>query len=261
MNILVIGKLQQNILEAIIKSKFLDKLYTAGTDALEDIPHIEYESFEELAKKAHALKIDIAITTDKKLIQSGIADTLRKYLVNIFAVNKKWSNLETSRLVAKQLANYYNINTPQIIKAPLAFPIVIKSNKPNGNFIANSMQDLLQDMQTLEGQKTFLEEHLAGKVFNILSLWDGKNLFSFPVENLTEVQQDRLELYKTKLLIMLSDEKADFTGFFTSHLIWAKNDWYLLDYKMRIVDGVKIESAQDFLFILNSALYQKLNEI
>ena len=121
------------------------------------------------------------------------------------------------------------------------------------------MQNLINKMETLRGEKTYLEEYLEGEVFNLTSLWDGKNLLSFPIENLTEVQQDRLELYKTKLNFMLSDEKADFTGFFTSKLLWAKNDWYLLEYKMRLDKNAQIKG--DLLYILNSALYQKLNEI
>lgn len=58
---------------------------------------------------------------------------------------------------------------------------------------------------------------------------------------------------------MLSDEKADFVGFFTSKLLWTKNDWYLLEYKMRLDKNAQIKG--DLLYILNSALYQKLNEI
>lgn len=256
MNLLIIGKLQENL---FCNSKLLDKLYTATFEPLEDIPNIEFESFEDLAYKSRALKIDVAITADKDLIQAGIADVLKKNLVNIIAVNQKWFNLEASRLVAKQLAGYYSINVPETLKAPLSFPVIIKTDKPKGNYIATSMQDLINKMETLRGEKTYLEEYLEGEVFNLTSLWDGKNLLSFPIENLTEVQQDRLELYKTKLNFMLSDEKADFTGFFTSKLLWAKNDWYLLEYKMRLDKNAQIKG--DLLYILNSALYQKLNEI
>lgn len=259
MNILIIGKLQKNILELVCKSKLLDKLFTATQTPLDEIPNIEFENFEDLAHKTKALKIDIAITTDKNLIKSGIADVLKKHLINIIAVNQKWYNLEASRLIAKQLADYYSINLPQIIKVPLSFPVIIKTDKPQKTYIAHSMQDLISQMEVLRGEKTFLEEYLDGKIYNLISLWDGKNLLSFPIENLTEVQSDRLELFKTKLHFMLSDEKADFIGFFTTKLIWAKNDWYLQEFKMRL--NKEFFTEIDFLYILNSALYQKLNEI
>lgn len=259
LNILIIGELQKNLLQAVCESKLLDRLYTATFEPFEEIPNIEFESFEDLAQKAKTLKIDIAITSDKNLIQAGVVDILKKHFVNILAANKKWLNLETSRLAAKQLANYYSINTPETIKAPLSFPVIIKTDHPKGSYIADSMTDLINKMESLEGEKTFLEEYLEGNIFELVSLWDGKNILSFPIENLTEVQQDRLELYKTKLNFMLSDEKADFIGFFVSKLIWAKNDWYLLEFKMGVNENSKF--CGDLLYILNSALYQKLNEI
>lgn len=259
MNILVVGTLQKNLLEAVFNSKLLDKVYTAVTEPLNNIPNIEFETFEELSCKAQALKIDVAITVDKELIQRGIADCLKNRKINIIAVNKKWFNLENSRLVAKQLASYYSINTPEIIKAPLAFPVILKTDQPGNTYVCTSMSDLVQKMETIEGKKSFLEEALDGEVFNLTSVWDGKSLYSFPLQNLTEVQEDRLELYKTKLNFMLSDEKADFLGFFTSKLIWAKNDWYLLGFRMRLDKNAEIN--KDFLYIINAAIYQKLNEI
>ena len=124
------------------------------------------------------------------------------------------------------------------------------------------MQDLIQKKEELVGEEVFLEEYLDGEIFEMLSLWDGKNLLSFPITNLTEVQQDRLEIYNTKLNFMLSDEKADFMGFFISRLLWTQNDWYVLEYKMGIDDTTNLSCInQDFLTILNSAIYQKLNEI
>ena len=107
------------------------------------------------------------------------------------------------------------------------------------------------------------EEFLDGEIYYLLSLWDGKNTAHFQNEKeLSEVQQDRLDLYKTKLNFMLSDEKADFTGFFTTKLIWAKNDWHVLDYIMHVNENSPLDSInKDFIYILNSAIYQKLNEI
>lgn len=264
MNILVIGtgEIEKTFLELCLKSKFLDKLYTASNKLTEKIPNIEYENFEDLAKKAKALHIDIAITADKKLIKDGIYDTLKRYGVNIIALNKKWANLE-SRIISKTLAAHYSINIPEIIKAPLSFPVVLKTDIPECTVLANSMSDLIEKKSKLDNKKNFIEEWLDGEVFYILSLWDGMNLATFPVNTaLTEVQNDRLELYKTKLNFMLSDEKANFTGFFTSKLLWTRNDWYLLEYipypsKKSALKYIKT----DFLYILNLAIYQKLNEL
>ena len=127
LNILILGTPTPNLLEAITHSKLLDKLYTALKTPIENIPNIEYSNYEELVKKAHALQIDITITFDSKLIQDGISDIFKRNRLNIISPNPKWFNLESNPIAAKQLLSYYSINTPPIIKAPLVFPVIIKT--------------------------------------------------------------------------------------------------------------------------------------
>ena len=200
---------------------------------------------------------------DKVFIQDGLVEILKKNLINVISVNQKWLNLETSRLVAKQLMNHYSINNPEVIKAPMYFPVIIKTNVPNKTKIVYSMQELIEVKGALIDSTTYLEEYYQGEVCHLLSLWDGKNLLCFDKHfKLGEVQQDRLDLYKTKLNFMLSDENADFIGFFVTKLIWSKKDWHVLDFTMRINEYIDLNSIdKDFLYILNSAIYQKLNEI
>lgn len=265
MNILVLGTdiIEQEIIKLSQKSKLLDHLYTASNAPLDSIPNIEYRTLEELVKKSKALQIDLVLVADKNFIHDGTVDFLKKNLLNVISVNQKWFNLEYSRLVAKQLAAHYSINTPEIIKAPMVFPIVIKTDFPGMTKVVRTMNELVEVVESLDGERTFLEEYLEGEVFYLLSLWDGENLLTFSFdENLTEVQQDRLDLYKTKLSFMLSDEKADFIGFFTTKLIWSKNDWYILEYIMHLNEKSNLKSIRsDLLYVLNSAIYQKLNEI
>lgn len=265
MNILILGTgiVEQKLINLCLKSKHLDHIYTASKEPLKAIPNIEYENYEELISKAKSLQIDIVLVASKFLIQEGIVELFKRNLLNIISVNQKWLNLETSRLIAKQLINYYSINHPLAIKAPVTFPVVIKTNTPNTTKIANTMQELVTIREELGTKTVFLEEYLKGDIYYLLSLWDGKNLLNFPLSNsLTEVQEDRLELYKTKLQFMLSDEQANFIGFFTTKLIWAKNDWHILEYTMHLDEKPDLEKIQsDFLYILNLALYQKLNEL
>lgn len=264
MNILIVGTndAELALLELCLKSKFLDKIYTASSEPLDGIPNIEYNNYEELAKKSRALNVDIALTANRTLLKDGIADELKRFGINIIGINKKWANLD-SRIVSKNLAAHYSINVPEIIKAPTTFPVVLKTDLPESTQIAESMSDLIEKKEKLVGKKNFLEEYMQGEVFYLLSLWDGKNIVSFnPAQDLTEVQQDRLELYKTKLNFMLSDEKADFTGFLTSKLLWTRNDWYLLEYIIYPSVQTSLNTIEkDFLYILNLAVYQKLNEL
>lgn len=265
MNILIIGSgaTEQKLIELCLKSRFLDHLYTASNTPLNDIPNVEYTSFQDLCYKAKALQVDIILVANKQLIKDGIVEVFRKNRLNIISVNKKWFNLESSRLAAKQLMNHYSINNPEVILAPLAFPIVLKTNEPKVTKIIRSMQELIKNRENLSGESVFLEEFLNGETLYLLSLWDGKNLTSFsPTSQFTEVQEDRLNLFKTKLGFMFSDEKANFIGFFTTKLIWAKNDWHVLEYIMHFNQNTPFESInKDFLYIINSAIYQKLNEI
>lgn len=276
LNILLVGDGAQNIAfyNLIKKSRFLDKVFTASkSTTIEKIPNIDYLDINDLVNKSKILKVDIIIVTDKNLVQQDIARIFKKNHLNVICTNQKWYNLENSRLILKKLLSYYSINVPQTIKVPTTFPTLIKSDlkKSNQNEkIIRNMEELLiqKNILAVENQDSiiFLEEFLEGEKISITSLWDGKNLFFEPLSvNLTEVQEDRLNLYKTKLNILLSDEKADFIGFLTSNLIWAKNDWYVLDYKL-IPENKDIENfAQnlkiDFLYLLNSTIYQKLNEI
>lgn len=265
MNILLLGTgiVEQSLINLCIKSKYLDHIYTASSESLKNIPNVEYTNFSDLAQKAKSLQIDITLVVDKKLIEDGVVEILQKHMINVISVNKKWFNLESSRLIAKQLITHYSINNPQVLKAPVSFPIVIKTNEPYSTKIVYSMKELVETRELLSGKNVFLEEYLDGELQYLLSLWDGKNLLHFPLSFVpTEVQQDRLDLYKTKLNFMLSDENANFIGFFISKLIWAKNDWYVLEYVMRINKKINLNLIKkDFLAILNSAIYQKLNEV
>ena len=267
MNILVIGtsEKEQILIKLCQKSKLLDKIFTASQDPLKDIPNIEYKDFIDLAHKANILQIDVAIILNQELIEQDIAEILRKYKINTICTNKKWLNLEKSTLIAKQLANHYKINTPEHILAPVAFPVIIKTDNNHSKKIAYSIQELIKIKENFINERVFLEEYLDGKEYSLISLWDGKNLAHFEMpQNLTEVQLDRLDLYKTKLSFMLSDENPNYIGFIISKLIWAKNDWYLLSYKVT-PDEAELEyilnnSKKDFVYLINSVIYQKLNE-
>ena len=268
MNILIIdtGDAEQQLIKLCLKSKLLDNIYTASNEPLEDIPNIEYSDYDDLCKKAKDLYIDIAITVNIEHIKNNIAEIFHKNLINIICSDKKWSNLETSRLVAKQLVNHYTINTPQILKIPATFPVVIKSDSLKIKKIAHTMQELIGIKEKIAKETLFIEEYLKGEEYSLISMWDGKSLLHFDtIPNMTEVQEDRLNLYKTKLTFMFSDEKASFKGFIVSKLIWAKNDWYVLSYRMTPnvseIKEILNYSNKDFLYILNAIIYQKLNEI
>ena len=233
MNILIIGKPYENIITAIKKSRQTNRLYIAGSFRTENVPNIEFSDINELIEKAKTLEVDLAINLDQELIFQNIDYEFRRNKINIISVNKKWLNLETNVFAMKKLLNHYSINTPQIIKVPLTYPVMLKTE--DSEEIAYSMSELTERLEGMRGKSPYMEEFISGEPFDMLSLWDGKNIFYFNQPNpTTEVKNDRLDLLKTKLTFMLSDEDADFSGFFTTHLIWAKNDWYVKSFTMGI---------------------------
>ena len=265
MNILIIGNCTDGLIDLIKSSNFFEKLYITKNSEPSAIPDFEYSSIEDLVKKIKRLQIDLAIVTDKNFIKNGNVDFLKANFINVISPNKKWYNLEKSRLIAKQLLSCYSINFPQNILAPKEFPLVIKTDSKLKNKIVNSMDELIAIIHELEGETTFLEEFIEGETFSLLSLWDGKNAQYFYASHiLTEVQEDRLEFLKTKLNFMLSDEKADFIGFFTIQLLWAKNDWFVLNFEMAFNEENILSNISniktDFLYLLEQTIYQNLNE-
>ena len=262
MNILIIGSCSEEFCNLIKQSKYSTRVYTATSYPLDNFPNVDFQSIEDLCEKAKVLHIDVAILMDKSLIKQGVVELFKKNRVNLISPNSKWFNLETSRIIAKQLAYHYSINTPLFLKAPVAFPIVMKTDIPKCSVIVNSIEELVAKKQDLGNEKTFLEEFFQGEVCSILLLWDGKTLLDFEPEDLTEVQSDRLKLFITKLSFLLSDENADFIGFFVSKLIWSKNDWYLLEFKMGIDENLAIKTLnKDIVYLIKSAIYQNLNEL
>lgn len=261
-NVLILGNFSNKLISTLQKCPNLGKLFTAVDYPTNKIPNIEYKTLEELIKKIRILEIDITVTMDKDLIEHGVADFFRKNKMNIVAVNKKWFNLEKSKLVMKQLLNHYSINNPPIIKVPMTFPVVLKTDSSNESKIANNIEELAQK-RILLGEKdtVFLENYIEGDVFKFVSLWDGESLYNFTDNfKLTEVQKDRLDLYYTKLNFLMSDEKADFFGFFTSTLIWYQNDWHVIEFIMRL-DEDSIPDTNKFLQIIDAGVYCKLNEL
>ena len=275
MNIIIIGTgiKEQLMLGLCCKSELLGKIYTAAHEPLEDFPNIDYKNYRDLLQRIKPLQVDIALVLDKKYVEDGLVEMLKRNRINVICTNKKWLNLEKSRLVAKQLSVHYSINVPQNIKAPTHFPVVLKSDNSliSEKVFANSIEELIEKRKEFNAidplSKVFIEEYLEGDEYSFVSLWDGAGMYYFPALcntkiGLSEVQKDRLDILKTKLNFMFSDEKADFIGFFVTKLLWAKNDWYVLEYKMTLDDGdvknMLTTIKTDFLQLLRSAIYQKL---
>ena len=66
MNILVLGSdtVEKNLVGLCRKSKFLDHIYTASSEPLQDTPNVEYVDYIDLIYIIKALQIDLVLLAD-----------------------------------------------------------------------------------------------------------------------------------------------------------------------------------------------------
>ena len=253
LNVMLVG--DGKYAEQIKSSKYLKKLYTTSDANIKDAVSVNFNKFEELAKKCKILQIDLVIVENEKWILQGIGDILKKYFINTIAPTSYWTNLSLSNIFARNMCEQYGIKVPEKILVPIEYPIVIKAD----GFcqIAYSMDDILENISNLntkspEISKTvFTEQFIEGEELLIVSLFDGKHLLTFDNDDL--VQQ-----YSTNLENMLLSENADFVGFLNSKIIKSNGQIYNIGFDFKFI---KPNIETDLLYILENALYQKLNEI
>lgn len=185
----------------------------------------------------------------------GISDILRKNFVNCFAISAKWVEF-----LDKSLLNKFDIKTPLTMTYPKT-PLYVKSGRIKKK--ADSIEEIVQIKKEILktsaelAKKIFLEEFIEGDEYKITSLFDGKNLLTFPPKNITNLQKELLEDYAKKLESIFVTYKADFVGFVNSNLIWSDDSWYNSGFSFEFL---KPEIDNDLIYILTFALYQKLNE-
>ena len=256
-NVLVVG--EGNSIKLIKSSKYLNKLYITSQTKIKDVLNIKFNTFRELAKKCHALQIDIVLVEEEKWIQQGIADVLKQNYINCIACNAKWAELSLHNNFLRSLLEKHNINIPSKIVLPVEYPVIVKADGVTKK--ADSMQEIINIKQEISDKSseiaktTYLEEFIKGQSYNLISLYDGRNLITFPQKDIPE---NILTEYNTTLENMLKIENADFVGFINSKIIIAENQIYNTGF---FFEFTQPNTTVDFLYLLNSAIYQKLDEI
>lgn len=253
LNVLIAGD-GELLLPLVKSSKFLNKLYV--TSQAEGAINIKFNTFAELAKKCKALQIDVVLVENKKWILQGIADVLRKNFVNCIALNALVAEILTNSLLSRKFLSKYKINIPQKLTYPSKFPLLLRGK--GFKFKANSLNEVLQIKDIINTtypqeivDTTFLEEFIEGEIFSVTSFYDGKTLKTF--------SKDLQILEYSKLLEnALIQEKFDFIGFFNSKLVKFEDKVYNLGFGLNYAQTA---FEKDFLFLLYSGIYQKLNEL
>jgi len=289
------GAREHAIALKLLESPFLNRLYLLNpNDGFKNLGKvIEYKKTENpaadyaaLAKKARSLNIDLLVVGPENPLFDGITDIFQKEGIKVIGANKKWAALEGSKSFAKvfmakngiKTADYKVLDDKSQIKQALEYfkqakdciPPVIKADGAalgKGVSLPETFKEAEFEAENfLNGKfgkaskKIVVEERLFGKEISLLSLWDGKNLLSFPpacdykrlLDNnkgsntggmgsyapskITEEEKKHLNTYLETLKTALIKENADFKGIIYSGLILAKNSVYVLEYNMRFGD-------------------------
>lgn len=298
LNVLVLGGggREHAICEALLRSQYLKKLFLAcPNDGFKHLGEaVEFNDFDDLAKKAVEKNIDMLIVGGEDALCEGIADIFEKRGIKCIGVNRRFSRLEGSKTFAKKFMDKYGIKNARVLNGLEKAPYVIKEDslaKGKGVFITsnkNSAQKKIAELQK-KNKNYFIEEFLDGEEFSLMSLYDGENLLNFvcardfkklydgkdapntggmgsfcPV-TLSEKQKKALEKYTEKLANALKSEKADFTGFIYSGLVWHNDDFWVLEYNVRLGDpecqSLLTHLESDFLEVLIFACEKKLSDV
>lgn len=266
LNVLIVSDNRSKYAETIMESAYLNKLYITSEEEIKGASSINFNTFQELAQKCRALQVDVVLVEEEKWVLQGIANVMKKNYVNCFAPTTDWTNLGLSHNYARGLLQKYEMNVPPIVNIPDKFPILVKGDGVLK--MANSLQEIITIKEDIFkaspeiSKSVFLEEFLHNEKHNVISLYDGKHVLTFPDENISELL---LNSYSNKLERMLVEEKANFTGFINSELIEENGILYTtgfnFGFKMPDISENIPPKPNDILYICLSAIYQKLNEI
>ena len=266
LNVLIVSSFKSKYITQIQASKYLNKPYITSQEEVEGTIQLKFNTFKELAQKCRTLQIDAVLVEEEKWVLEGIAQVMKQYYINCFAVTSEWTELGLSHNYARKLLEKYEIAVPPIITLPLEFPVLVKGDGILKK--ANSMQEVIsikENVYKISGEISkgiFLEKYLYGEKCKVISLFDGEHLLTFPDKCL---DKRLLSNYSERLERMLIKEKAKFMGFINSELIEEKgilyNTGFSFEFIMPNFEVCQTTHPNDILYICLSAMYQKLNEI
>ncbi len=204
MKVLVVGSggREHAICWKLSQSPQLEELYCApgnpGIAEVADRVPIAVEEIRELADFAAELKIDLTVVGPELPLVLGIADEFASRGLAIFGPSRRASELEGSKVFARQFMQRHGIPAPAFEIAhdekearraarKFGFPVVLKADglaAGKGVLIAADKGELNRALTLFfeerefgsSGDRILVEEHLVGEEISLIALSDGERL-------------------------------------------------------------------------------------
>ena len=170
----------------------------AGTAMIAQNLDVEPTDIDELAKTAKENRIDLTVVGPEAPLAEGIADQFLIRGMQIFGPTKKATEIESSKVFAKELMQKHNIPCAQSVSfsdyakakeyvQKQTPPIVVKADglaAGKGVILADSIPQALDALAYIMEAKAFgdaggrvlIEEHLAGKEMSVFAFTDAHSL-------------------------------------------------------------------------------------
>ena len=186
----------------ITQSPKVKELYiapgNAGTSSIAHNLDISPNDVGALAKSAQEIGIDLTVVGPEAPLASGIVDYFERSGLPIFGPTKAATQIESSKVFAKELMQKYGIPCPKGItfsSYPEAkgylesqqMPVVVKADglaAGKGVIVAGSKEEALKALSNImetkifgsAGDRVVIEECLTGKEVSLLAFTDGKSV-------------------------------------------------------------------------------------
>jgi phosphoribosylamine--glycine ligase len=204
MKVLVIGSggREHALVWKIAQSKLVDKIFCSpgngGISAQAECIDIKADDISALVDFARREKIDLTVVGPEMPLSGGIVDTFGQHKLRIFGPTQKASQMESSKVFAKQLMAKYGVPTANFTIfddydaarrhiETIGAPCVVKADglaAGKGVFVAQTVDQAQQAVQQIMQEKIFgsagtrviIEECLKGQEASILVFTDSRDV-------------------------------------------------------------------------------------
>jgi phosphoribosylamine--glycine ligase len=204
MKILVIGSggREHALVWKIAQSKLVDKIFCApgngGISQQAECIDIKAEDIAGLLDFAKKEKIDLTVVGPETPLALGIVDEFDNYKIRIFGPNKKASQLEASKVFAKELMAKYNVPTADFkifddaeeakkYIDKIGTPCVVKADglaQGKGVIVSKTIDEAKEAVKSImqdrifgeSGNKIIIEDCLVGEEASIIVITDSKEV-------------------------------------------------------------------------------------